>query len=60
MFFNFCCKISEYLRHRLLLKISIRELTLHEKYKISNKYKKIQERQIGTFLDKKRNGNYKP
>ena len=45
MFFNFCCKISEY------LKISIRELTLHEKYKISNKYKKIQERQIGTFLD---------
>ena len=40
MFFNFCCKISEYLRHRLLLKISIRELTLHEKYKISNKYKK--------------------
>ena len=51
MFFNFCCKISEYHRHRLLLKISIRELTLHEKYKISNKYKKIQERQIGTFLD---------
>ena len=51
MFFNFCCKISEYLRHKLLLKISIRELTFHEKYKTRNKQKIIQERQIGTFLD---------
>lgn len=51
MFFNFCCKISEYLRHRLLLKISIRELTFHEKYKPQISIKKIQERQIGTFLE---------